>query len=56
MPWLASAPSSLPPAGHSQLFFIIDFDGDVAFAHQLGFGKQNHQCQSQDDDGEHHDT
>ena len=42
--------------GHSQLFFIIDFDGDVALAHQLGFGKQNHQCQSQDDDGEHHDT
>ena len=42
--------------GHSQLFFIIDFDGDVALAHQLGFGKQNHQCQSQDDDGKHHDT
>lgn len=32
--------------GHSQFFFIIDFDGDVAFADQLGFGKQNHQCQS----------
>ncbi len=42
--------------GHRQLFFAVDFDGDVAFADQFGFGKQNHQCQNQNDDGKHHDT